>query len=197
MPKDLGRAHDECILMLESKNAETEANAIAKKFPKVEKILPKIQKFEYKGEQYSIIAPKDIKDIVMEGHVLRHCVHTCDYYFARIQTNESYLFFLRKNESPDMPWYTLEVESSGNIRQKRTTGDNQNEDLKDALPFLREWQAYFKKKMTAQEKKNGRRADALRKKNYEELRKNQNTIWHGKLAGQLLADVLEMDLMEA
>ena len=51
--------------------------------------------------------------------------------------------------------------------------------------------------MTKKEKKLGEKADILRKKNYADLRKNQNRIWHGKLAGQLLADVLEADLMLA
>lgn len=131
----------------------------------------------------------------MEGRILKHCVHTCDYYFSRIQTDESYLFFLRKSDAPDMPWYTLEVEPSGNIRQKRTTGDNQNKDFDDALPFLKEWQQYFVKQLTKKEKALGKKADALRKENYKNLRKNQNRIWHGKLAGQLLADVLEADFM--
>ena len=32
---------------------------------------------------------------------------------------------------------------------------------------------------------------------YENLRKNENKVWHGRLAGKLLADVLEEDFMEA
>ena len=38
-------------------------------------------------------------------------------------------------------------------------------------------------------------ADA-RKKNYTQLRKDKKVVWHGKLQGKLLADVLEGDLME-
>ena len=96
-----------------------------------------------------------------------------------------------------MPWYTLEVEPSGNIRQKRTTGDNQNPDFDKALGFLKKWQKFFKKQLTEEEKELGKKADKLRKENYAELRKNGNKVWHGKLAGQLLADVLEADFMEA
>ena len=132
----------------------------------------------------------------MEGRIRKHCVHTCDYYFSRIQTDESYLFFLRKEKSPDVPWYTLEVEPSGNIRQKRTTGDNQNKDFTEAVGFLKKWQKYFAKQLTKEEKKLGEKANKLRIDNYENLRKNGNRVWHGKLAGQLLADVLEADFME-
>lgn len=196
-PKDLKIAHDELIILKNTKNIEKEAAVIVKKFPKVEEQLKKLQKFEYKKGDFEIVAPKKVVDIVKEGRILKHCVHTCDYYFSRIQTDESYLFFLRHSNHRDMPWYTLEVEPSGNIRQKRTTGDNQNADFDTAREFLNDWQKYFKKQLTKEEQELGEKANLLRKKNYEELRKNGNRIWHGKLAGQLLADVLEKDFMEA
>lgn len=196
-PKDLKIAHDELILIKQSKGLEKQAKEIEEKWPKVNSQLPKLQKFEYTLGEYTIIAPKSVLDIVTEGTILSHCVHTCDYYFSRIQTDESYLFFLRKSKQPDMPWYTLEVEPSGNIRQKRTTGDKQNADFQKAVTFLKKWQQYFKKQLTEEEKQLGEKSNELRKENYKNLRKNGNRVWHGKLAGQLLADVLEADFMEA
>lgn len=196
-PKNVKEAHDRLILMQKSKTMEKKAKELEKKWPKVNPNLPKLKKFEYESGDYCIKAPKGILDIVKEGEILGHCVHTCDYYFSRIQTDESYLFFLRKSSSPDMPWYTLEVEPSGNIRQKRTTGDKQNPDFQDAVPFLKKWQQYFKKQLTKEEKELGVKANRLREENYKKLRENQNKVWHGPLAGQLLADVLEADFMEA
>lgn len=196
-PKNLKRAHDELVLLSKSKGLEKQAKELEKKWPKVNSQLPKLKKFEFTSGDYSIVAPDNILDIVKEGVILSHCVHTCDYYFQRIQTDESYLFFLRKSNSPDMPWYTIEVEPSGNIRQKRTTGDNQNPDFEKAKPFLKKWQKFFAKQLTDEEKELGEKADKLRKENYAELRKNGNKVWHGKLAGQLLADVLEADFMQA
>lgn len=194
-PKDLKYAHDEAILLKESKGLEKIAKEIEKKWPKVNEQLPKLKKFEFTQGEYTIAAPKSVLDIVTEGTILKHCVHTCDYYFSRIQSDESYLFFLRHSAHPDMPWYTLEVEPSGNIRQKRTTGDNQNPDFQKAVPFLKKWQKHFQKQLTEDEKKLGEKADELRKENYKNLRKNGNKVWHGKLAGKLLADVLEADFM--
>lgn len=196
-PKNLKTAHDECVRLKERAGIEKQAKELKKKWPRVEEQLPKLQKFEYAAGDYVITVPKSVMDIVLEGTILRHCVHTCDYYFSRIQDDESYLFFLRKKETPDMPWYTLEVEPSGNIRQKRTTGDNQNEDFKKALPFLKKWQQFFRKQLTAEEKKLGDRSNLLREENYKNLRKNGNRVWNGRLAGQLLADVLEQDFMAA
>lgn len=196
-PKDVKRAHDELVLIKQKAGLEKQARQIEKKWPKVNKQLPKLKKFGFTDGGYTIVVPEKVLDIVREGTLLGHCVHTCDYYFDRIQKDESYLFFLRKSDRPDMPWYTLEVEPSGNIRQKRTTGDNQNEDLQRAMKFLQKWQKFFKKQLTEEEKKLGDKANKMRIENYKNLRENGNKVWHGRLAGQLLADVLESDFMEA
>lgn len=194
-PKDLKRAHNEVVMILQAGAMEKQAGQLEKKWPKVNKVLPKLQKYEYADGKYAILAPKGIIDIVKEGTALRHCVHTCDFYFDRIQRDESYLFFLRKADRVDVPWYTLEVEPSGNIRQKRTTGDNQNKDFEEAVNFLKRWQKEFIKRMTEEEKELGVKADQARLAEYAKLREDGNRVWHGRLAGQLLADVLEKDFM--
>lgn len=195
-PKDLKFSHNELILITKTRGLEKQAKDIEKQWPKVNEQLPKLKKFEFTLGEYTIVVPENVLDIVKEGVVLSHCVHTCDYYFERIQTDESYLFFLRKSKQSDMPWYTLEVEPSGNIRQKRTTGDNQNADFDKAVNFLKKWQQYFKKQLTKEEKELGKKSDKLRRENYRQLRENGNRIWHGRLQGKLLADVLEADFME-
>ena len=146
---------------------------------------------------YAIVTPKSIKDIILEGKILNHCVHTVDYYYDRISQQTSYLLFLRKAESKDMPWYTLEVEPGGNIRQKRTTGDCQREDLQEAMPFLKKWQKVIQKRLSKEEKELAKKSEQARLKEYEKLRKDGNLIRRGKLAGKLLADVLEEDFMAA
>lgn len=196
-PKDVHAAHQRLIMLSQGKEMEKEAKSLEKKWPQVNNVLPGLQKFEYADKKYAILVPKSILDIVREGHALQHCVHTCDFYFDRIQRNESYLFFLRRAGAEDIPWYTLEVEPSGNIRQKRTTGDNQGKDLEEAKEFLRKWQKEFQKRLTQKEKRLGEKADQARIREYAKLRKDGNKVWHGRLAGQLLADVLEQDFMAA
>ena len=51
--------------------------------------------------------------------------------------------------------------------------------------------------MTEEEKELGEKSNKLRKENYKEIREQEKKVWHGKLAGKLLADVLEADFMEA
>ena len=194
-PKDVRIAHNEVLDMLQGKDIENEAKRIDRKWRKLKKIYPKLTKYEYIGSDYQIIAPKSTGDIVREGMILKHCVHTCDYYFDRISTSESFILFLRKAADPKQPYYTLEVEPSGNIRQKRTTGDRQNDDFNEAKAFLSRWQKALQKKLSKEDKALGMKSNAMRIKELGELRKNGNRVWHGVLKGQLLADVLEADFM--
>ena len=57
--------------------------------------------------------------------------------------------------------------------------------------------AVFQKTADRRGKTTREKANQLRIENYANLREKGNRIWHGKLAGQLLADVLEQDFMEA
>lgn len=194
-PKDLKKAHTKVIDLLSQAGWEKTAQDASKKFPKVNEELPRLLKYEYKGYAYQIVAPRTITDIVREGSLLGHCIHTCDFYYQRIETKESFIMFLRKNDDPEKPWYTLEVEPSGNIRQKRTVGDNQNDDLKAAVPFLHEWQQWLQKILSEEDKKLAKISEKKRKENYKKIREEKKKVWHGKLQGQLLADVLEADFL--
>lgn len=194
-PKNLKDAHSMAEDILRAEGIKQKAKGIKRKFPKVDKVCAGLKKYEYSDSKYSILAPSGIEDIIREGMALRHCIHTCDFYFDRIQEKESYLFFLRKNSAVKAPWYTLEVEPSGNIRQKRTTGDNQNADLNAALPFLKKWQKHIQKVMGEDDKKLAEMSEKKRKEGYAQIRKDKKQVWHGKLAGKLLADVLEADFI--
>ena len=70
-------------------NLEEEAKAIEKEWPKVNEQLPKLKKYEFTLGEYTIVAPENVLDIVIEGTILSHCIHTCDYYFDRIQRDET------------------------------------------------------------------------------------------------------------
>ena len=194
-PKDVRLAHNEARDILQGKDIEEEAKKLDRKWKKLKKVYPKLEKYEYSDKDYQIMAPKTTKDIVREGMILKHCVHTCDFYFQRMSSDETYILFLRKASEPNSPYYTLEVEPSGNIRQKRTTGDRQNKDFEEARRFLAKWQRAIQKRLTKEEKALGKKSNALRIKELAELRKNGNRVWHGVLQGQLLADVLEADFM--
>ena len=139
--KLLRQRHDELVEQLRKRERDMEAAATARKYRKIAGICRLIKpKYEYTGEVYSIVVPSGVRDIMREGDALSHCVGKSDRYWERIEQQEAYILFLRKTAEIDKPYYTLEVEPNGTIRQKRTYFDRQNDDLKDAEQFLKEWQ---------------------------------------------------------
>lgn len=208
-PSDLKSAHDsfltaEQLLKAESdakklkKAVKNQAAAVAKRFPKLEEIYKQIKdKYSYTDGKYAIIVPTKIEDLVLNNVTLHLCMDRTDRYYERISTRESYIMFLRFADKPNVPWYTLEVEPSGTLRQKRTTGDAQLSDLDDAMPFLHKWQEEVSRRLNKSDRRLANKSKILRNEQFEELRRTGKTINYGDLCGRLLVDVLERDLMEA
>jgi hypothetical protein len=145
------------------------------------------EKFEYAGEGFCIIVPVKIVDIVKEGNALHHCAGATDRYFDRIKQNETYICFLRKLSDPETPFYTIEVEPGGTIRQHRGMFDEEPE-IEVVKPFLREWQKEIKRRMKARDRKLAAVSKEKREKNIEELKAANNT--------RVLKGLME-DFMEA
>lgn len=53
--------------------------------------------------------PKGIEDFVLEGTALGHCVGSNSYHSDKHMKQEILVFFLRKQEAPDTPYYTFSV----------------------------------------------------------------------------------------
>lgn len=195
--KKLKLRHDELVRYIDRNDLAIRAGEIESKFPNVESVCNQIKKkYEYEDENYAMLVPNSIEDILREGEMLHHCIDRTDRYFERIHMQESYLLFLRKKDDILQSWYTIEAEPDGTIRQKRTIYDRQNNDLKKAEGFLREWQRFVQCNLSDNDKLLGDRSRKLRAEEFEELRKNNVKISNGDLAGQSLAKVLEDDLME-
>ncbi len=193
----LQQRHDELVVRLQQKNLADQAAEVLEKFPNVDRICQSLrEKFEYASETYAIAAPTGALDIIVEGNVLHHCVGSSERYWDRIERGEAYILFLRRVEAPSVPYYTLEVEPDGTIRQKRTKYDRQDADIQEAAAFLQEWQKVVAKRLTKQDRKQAVSSRALREREFEQLRRDDVRINVGDLAGQRLVDVLTADLME-
>lgn len=193
----LKQRHDELIQRCKEKAVSLQAERLSKKYPQVNQIYQTLKKYSYHGEEYSIVVPSGIEDIMIDGNRLNHCTATIERYWERIERHESYILFLRRSGKVDVPYYTLEVEPNGTIRQKRTDFDRQNSDIKAASEFLKEWQKAISSRLTDNEHKLAKQSRILREQEFVQLRKDQVTIHTGELRGQLLVDVLLADLMES
>ncbi len=197
-PADIKQAHDDLVKLCDNRNVIKRAGEIALKYPDVDDILQSVkEKYEYSDEKYAVVVPVKIEDIICEGRTLGHCLDKSDIYFDRIQRRESFIVFLRRMDDIEKPYYTMEIEPDGTARQKRTTGDRQDKDFQEALSFIRKWQREVKKRLNRNDRNLAAQSAKLREEEFKELRKNQTRVYHGMLAGELLADVLEADLMIA
>lgn len=193
----LRQRHDELVLRCKQMDRKEQAAEVLKKFPRVDRICQAIKaKYEYANEEYAVVAPNGVLDIIVEGDMLCHCLRGSDRYWDRIQTHESYILFLRRASAPDTPYYTLEVEPGGTVRQKRTKFDRQEADIKDAKKFLAEWQRVVAKRLTKGDRKKAAASRVLREQEFDQMRRDNVIIYTGHLAGRRLVDVLTADLME-
>lgn len=197
-PKDLKLRHAEANKEMELRQEEIRRNRDAalarkqaedmrKKYPGYEELLEEIRKkYEYESEAYLIRVPKDFMEITAEGMALHHCVGNTERYFDRIVSRETYICFLRQQSSPDTPFYTIEVEPGGTIRQHRGAYDEEPE-IEKIKPFLREWQKEIKKRMTHKDHEYAAKSVILRQKNIEELEQKNNT----RVLNGLMEDLME------
>ena len=198
-PKELKRRHDEMVIyaqkarILEGMDSDPErsqqyADEMAEKFPGAEENLKAAKpKYEYENEEYRITVPERLVDIVKEGNALHHCAGSSERYFERLMSRETYICFLRRREEPDIPFYTIEIEPNGTIRQHRSYLDEEP-GIEELRVFLREWQQVVKKRIKKEDHELQKISAEKRERNIQDLIEKNNT--------RVLQGLME-DFMEA
>lgn len=198
-PRELKRRHNELVeemrkermleqLKRDEKATEEMARKMAEKYPGAEKILEEIRdKYEYQNEEYMMIVPRSLLDIAIDGSALHHCTGWSERYYERIMQRETYICFLRRKAEPDIPYYTIEVEPGGTIRQHRSYLDEEP-GVEEIRGFLREWQREIKNRLTKEDHRLASVSVIKRQKNIDELKEKNNTR---------VLKCLEEDFMEA
>ena len=101
-------------------------------------VYDKAKQFEYSDEDYSIVACKQLSELNTEGLKLCHCVGS---YIDSVSTGLEYILFLRKNDSPDIPYFTIDIQPNKVVRQIH---GKYNCNLPDILhPFVEKWANKF------------------------------------------------------
>ena len=197
-PRELRRRHDEAVEECNKRReelqrkrdkeaAKRQAEQMRQKYPGYEDILREIKgKYEFEDDIYKIMVPMDFMEITAEGMALHHCVGNTERYFDRIVSRETYICFLRQQSSPETPFYTIEVEPGGTIRQHRGAYDEEPE-IEKVKPFLRIWQKEIRKRMSKEDHEYAKKSAVLRQKNIDELREKNNT----RVLNGLMEDLME------
>lgn len=201
-PKDLKLRHDQAvtnaqklrIVLAMERNKELraqEAEKMREKYPNAEKNLDAIrERYEYQNEEYMIFVPRDLVEIIEEGQALHHCAGATERYFDRIEARETYICFLRRAEEPKIPFYTIEVEPSGTVRQHRSYLDEEP-GIEQIRGFLKEWQKILKTRLTEEDKRLARISMRKREENIAELEANRNIRVLRGLAEDFMESPLE------
>lgn len=123
MPKNFKKVHDrtaEEYQALQDKKAAVEKKrqeALARKrMAQMKKAMEELfntngstEAFAIKGKGLVIVVPKTGDEIKAEGQELHHCVGG---YVGRVAKGETNIFFVRKSEAPDKPYFTLEFKNN-------------------------------------------------------------------------------------
>lgn len=105
-PRDLAKWHDDIMRMYNIRQSEIMDAKNKEKEAKMAKIDTKRKEFETEDEKYSIVLPKKLSEIVVEGKTLGHCVGS---YTDSHAIGSTTIMFLRRKDAPNTPFYTIEV----------------------------------------------------------------------------------------
>lgn len=72
---------------------------------------------EYANKEYQVVYPQTHDDFIKEGCSLHHCVGSAGYYDRHV-LGRSMVFFIRRANQPDKPFFTTEIDmDEGRIKQ--------------------------------------------------------------------------------
>lgn len=136
--------HDALVEIKVQEDAEREARYNEEKRRKLEnqrKGFEKLQKdrverFNAESDKYLIRVPNELEEITKEGMALHHCVGSYLNTHANGRTN---IIFLRKKESPDIPFYTIEVDVMDRVVQIHGSHNKWLGNDPEAIPFVWKW----------------------------------------------------------
>ena len=103
------------------------------------------------------------------------CAGSSERYFNRIENRETFIGFLRREQEPGIPFYTIEFEPGGTIRQNRSYYDEEP-GIEEIRGFLKLWQKEIKKRLTKEDKKHAAKSAILREQNIKELQKKPEYV---------------------
>lgn len=131
LPHDFHAMHARLSQLIKIKVSEDTRRAFAEN-------TEKRRHMEYAEPSFFVRLPNSIEEIVHEGKVLSHCVGG---YAERHARGVTTILFIRKAAEPDKPFYTVEVDNSGKIRQ--CYGEHNKPALCEVKEFKERYQSYL------------------------------------------------------
>lgn len=111
------------------------------KFPRLTEFTEAVDKYSeisYSNDDFIVRVPESEVELYNEGCLLHHCVAS---YRDLIIDDGIIVMFLRRKESPQTPFVTIEVDSKFNVVQVKGNWDEDITDS-DVLNFISEWKQH-------------------------------------------------------
>ena len=132
---------------------------------KIKKVAAALERFAWEKEGLLIRPARSAAELSTEGKLLHHCVGT---YAKSYAEGKKALFFIRRTEEPEIPYYTLELRERDMI-VVQNHGDHNALQTPEIKEFEQKWLAWAKKQEAARraEEKKARLADDCKKNEKE------------------------------
>ena len=140
-PKNLMVAHDTATRLHNAYLQEQREKEQKKRESKAKVVLAKFEKqYSFKNNDFVIIVPKTISEIITEGKLQQHCVGG---YADRHLEGKLAILFLRSAKEPDKPLYTIEMH---NKSLSQVQGFHNRTPLtSEAKKFFEMWLSWVRK----------------------------------------------------
>ena len=130
----LKREHDVAARLVRQKRNEIEAQKMANG-------CKKLQEYNYENEKYIIRGVRDYDDLLNEAKQQHNCVAS---YSSRIASGHSLIFVMRRKESPNRSYVTIELSPDLLTVRQKFMAYNQPIRDKETTEFINEWQEHCK-----------------------------------------------------
>lgn len=152
LPKSLKREHDrlveaERIARNEEEKRRKQAE-IEKRRPAFEKTVAPLEAWAWEDAGICIRPAHTEEELIEEGAVLDHCVGT---YGETVARGGSCIFFIRRADAPDIPWYTLQVELK-TLQAIQNHGIHNFEPTEEVQEFVERWLEHVRQLKSAGKK---------------------------------------------
>ena len=128
LPKDLNAAHRRTIAQVKHKANEAKRAEFHRR-------AEKLAAWRYEADGLLIRPAADADELIAEGASLHHCVGG---YADRMAAGETDIFFVRRLDKPDEPYYTLELKNRS-VVQCRTLHNDSYEGNQAVYDFVAAW----------------------------------------------------------
>lgn len=109
-PKNLRRRHNELADLRNKKKEKERAKQYSLIDQKIRKLLPRVARYYWEDKEYMIVPAAKCEELMREGRILHHCVGASSRYMEKMAAGESWILFLRRKDSLEDPYYTVEID---------------------------------------------------------------------------------------